>query len=264
MKKGNTFFVLILILTALLLTGCGEREARKEPRSFPAEYIKTKWVTVSGGTCILGDNSLKYHRRKEYDVPAFEMDAYEVTNAQYKEFIDATGHLAPVNDDLGAGGWKDGWYPIGRDNCPVTNVSYSDAMAYVKWKQGKDPKVRLPSYEEWEKAARGTDGRKYPWGSRFESSKCNVNMQYHSRKNMLGSIEVDKLPEGASPCGCLHMGGNVSEWTTSVDKLTKGYHFLGGPNYRTLANDAQIFNRLVKDPKTIATDIGFRLARSVD
>ena len=89
------------------------------------------------------------------DLPAFYLDRAEVTNAAYKKFVDATRHKPPSN-------WTGSSFPDGRDNFPVTGVTWQDAADYAAW-AGK----RLPTEAEWEAAARGTDGRKYPWGNGF-------------------------------------------------------------------------------------------------
>ncbi|MDR2195795.1 MAG: formylglycine-generating enzyme family protein [Gallionellaceae bacterium] len=130
-------------------------------------------------------------------LPAFRMDKYLVTNAQYARFVAATGHRPPLH-------WKNGRIPDGEAMRPVTMVSWHDATAYAKW-QGK----RLPTEAEWEKAARGTDGRRWPWGDKMEAARLNTYYNVGSATN------VDAYPAGASPYGVLDMAGNVDEWTAS-------------------------------------------------
>jgi len=121
-------------------------------------------------------------------LPGYWIDKYEVTVARYREFCKETGTKMPA-----APSW--GWH----DDHPMVNVTWHDAAAHVKW-AGK----RLPTEAEWEKAARGTDGRKYPWGNNWEASRC---------ANSLASTKpVGSYPSGASPYGCLDMAGNVLEW----------------------------------------------------
>lgn len=129
-------------------------------------------------------------------VPAFWIDKYPVTNAQYARFVAATSHRPPLH-------WKNGKIPEGTLLRPVTMVSWHDASAYAKW-AGK----RLPTEAEWEKAARGTDGRRWPWGNRMEPDRLNT---YY---NVGSTSDVNAYPRGASPYGVMDMAGNVNEWTS--------------------------------------------------
>jgi iron(II)-dependent oxidoreductase len=122
---------------------------------------------------------------------AYWIDKYEVTVTRYRKFCQETGHAMPNAPD-----W--GW----QDNHPIVSVGWRDAAAYAKW-AGK----RLPTEAEWEKAARGTDGRKYPWGDRWDASRC-VN----ATNSPGGTQPVGRHPSGASPYGALDMAGNVEEW----------------------------------------------------
>ena len=137
----------------------------------------------------------------------FYMDRYEVTQAQYKKFVDSTVQRAPDNQNHPEDPyiWKEKTYPEGISENPVALVSYDDAVLYCKWK-GK----RLPSEEEWEKACRGTDGRKWPWGDGFEPAKANTRAL-----ELLRSSPVGGFPTDASPYGVYDMAGNVREWTSS-------------------------------------------------
>jgi sulfatase modifying factor 1 len=149
----------------------------------------------------------------------FWIDKYEVTNRQYKQFCDATGHRYPR--DPGEFDVPD--YFKSRPDYPVVNVSWDDANAYCNW-VGK----RLPTEAEWEKAARGTDARKYPWGNRRPGSGSarygNFADEALGRWRAGGpgihgyddgypnTAPVGSFPAGASPYGCLDMEGNVYEW----------------------------------------------------
>ncbi len=131
-------------------------------------------------------------------LPAFWIDKYPVTNAQYARFIAATGRKPPIF-------WVDGRIPRGFLKHPVTMVTWYDARDYCAWK-GK----RLPTEAEWEKAARGTDARIWPWGNRMDPKRLNTY-------NRIGrTTPVDMFPEGQSPYGVMDMAGNVQEWTASV------------------------------------------------
>jgi len=136
--------------------------------------------------------------QQEAYVEEFYIDKYEVTNAQYKEFIQAKGRAMPRH-------WENGTYPEGKGDHPVVYVSWEDADAYCRW-VGK----RLPTEIEWEKAARGTDARIWPWGNTFDVTKCNVESWEGSDSKQVGSY-----PDGVSPYGVYDMAGNVWEWTDS-------------------------------------------------
>jgi len=129
----------------------------------------------------------------------FYIDKTEVTNAQYKAFLDATATPPPAH-------WTEGSYPAGDGDLPVANVTAAEAEAYAKWRS-----ARLLTESEWEKAARGTDGRGFPWGDTFDPKACQ-----HMRPEDAGPAPVGSFAASASPYGCLDMIGNVREWTTSV------------------------------------------------
>jgi formylglycine-generating enzyme required for sulfatase activity/ribosomal protein L40E len=161
-------------------------------------------VFVPGGDYTIGRDDGDAIARPAHAVTLspFFIDRTEVTNAEYKKFVDATAHKAPSD-------WKDGSYPAGRDNWPVTNVSWQDATDYAEW-IGK----RLPTEAEWEAAARGTDNRLYPWGNEWRPSYANVQKK--------GITEVGQYRDGASPVGALDMIGNVWELTSDLFELYPG------------------------------------------
>ena len=157
-------------------------------------------VRVAGGTFLYGDD------KSSLSVDEFWIDKTPVTNAEYARFVTATHRTPPVH-------WKGEVPPHEIADHPVTYVDWNDAVAYAEW-AGK----RLPAEQEWEKAARGTDGRRYPWGDdRPTKELCNFN------QNVGGTTPVGKYsPQGDSPYGCVDMAGNVWEWTVSdYDKKHK-------------------------------------------
>lgn len=137
-------------------------------------------------------------------LPAYRLGKYPVTNEQYGEFIRQTSH--PVGREMG-------WFgrspmPETIDH-PVVGVSWHDAQAYCQWlRQVTGRPYRLPSEAEWEKAARGSDGRLYPWGNEWDDNCC-----HHSQN---GTAPVQAYPSGVSPHGCYDMLGNASEWTNTL------------------------------------------------
>lgn len=144
-------------------------------------------------------------------LPDFYMDKYEVTNRDYKKFVEATGHRVPYDDKYDTiYDWKGGRYLENFDDHPVVLVEWDDATSYCKWVE-----KRLPTEAEWEKAARGTDGRLWPWGNEYDRFRSNTR-EFNVRMTM----PVGTFPEGASPYGVMDMVGNVFEWT---DDWYKGY-----------------------------------------
>jgi formylglycine-generating enzyme required for sulfatase activity len=152
------------------------------------------WMGCSPNDKQGGDNEKPYH--KVY-LDGYYIDKYPVTNEQYKKFCDATGHKYPKY-------WKKGLFstndlPDKLRNHPVVDVSWNDIQEYCKW-AGKE----LPTEAQWEKAARGTDGRIYPWGNGWDASKACYKQS--------STCAVGSYPQGASPYGVMDMAGNVWEW----------------------------------------------------
>lgn len=164
-------------------------------------------VVVPAGEFIMGTNDARedvYPEHKVY-LDAFEIDRYEVTNAQYWEFLE---YMKKTNDhskcfkgepsgkDHTPRFWDDEYYNV--PDYPVVRIDWYDAYAYAAW-AGK----RLPTEAEWEKAARGLDGRKFPWGNEWDPARCNLS----GEPKPVGSIEG-----GKSVYGCYDMAGSVYEW----------------------------------------------------
>jgi formylglycine-generating enzyme required for sulfatase activity len=132
----------------------------------------------------------------------FAMDATPVTNAQFAEFLRAANYR-PKHPENFLKHWLAGKPPAGKEDHPVVYVDLIDARAFARW-AGK----RLPTEEEWQYAAQGSDGRKYPWGNTMAAGYCNDGKAG-------GTTAVKAFPEGRSPFGCYDMCGNVWEWTES-------------------------------------------------
>lgn len=141
------------------------------------------------------------HNIGPVEVSAFFIDAAEVTNAEFKEFLNSTGYT-PEHTTNFLKHWPQGQMPEELADHPVVYVDIDDARAYAAW-AGK----RLPAEEEWHLAAQGTDRRTWPWGNDFDADKCNTTGDR--------TMPVRSYPDGRSPFGCYHMSGNVWEWTES-------------------------------------------------
>jgi formylglycine-generating enzyme required for sulfatase activity len=143
------------------------------------------------------------HPQHTLYLPAYSIALTPVTNRQYQAFVEATGYPQPVN-------WTGGASPVGPDH-PVVYVTWHDATMYCRWlSEAMGKPYRLPSEAEWEKAARGTDGRIYPWGNAWEAGRCSSREAGTRTTSPVGSY-----PRGTSPYGLLDAAGNVWEWTCS-------------------------------------------------
>ena len=137
----------------------------------------------------------------EVNLGPFFIDEAEVSNGEFKKFLVETGYK-PKHPENFLKHWINGKMPDELADHPVVYVDMDDARAYAKW-AGK----RLPAEYEWHLAGQGTDGRKWPWGNKFDKDKCNTTGDR--------TLPVRSLPQGKSPYGCYHMSGNVYEWTES-------------------------------------------------
>jgi formylglycine-generating enzyme required for sulfatase activity len=165
----------------------------------------------------------RYHNHR-IKVAPFYIDQYDVTNAEFRKFLDAT-HYHPKDDQDFLKDWKNGSYPDGWGNKPVTWVSLEDARAYARW-AGK----RLPHDWEWQMAAQGTDGREYPWGNTWDASRVPTPDKGHT---MRGPDDGNAHPNGASPYGVMDLVGNVWQWTDEFqDEHTRAAILRGGSYYQ--------------------------------
>lgn len=206
MFMRSSFLLLPCLVGSIYFSGCAVKTA---PMRLPRGM-----VSVSAGRFIRGSNrrdefqqasemgSKKPWYKDEYpqhqmSLPLFYIDRYEVTNAEYKSFVDATEWRSPPY-------FIDRNVPDGRERFPVSQVNWYEAERYCRWR-GK----RLPSEAEWEKAARGTDGREFPWGDDFELIKQDAD-----HPNSEDIAPVGSFKAGMSPYGVMDMAGNVWEWTS--------------------------------------------------
>ncbi|MEE8493129.1 MAG: SUMF1/EgtB/PvdO family nonheme iron enzyme [Nitrospirales bacterium] len=209
----------------------------------------------------------------EVFLDVFYIDTYEVTNGRYLEFIGATGHRKPqhlTRPDRNL--WEGGLMPETIVNRPVINVDWDDAQAYCTW-AGK----RLPTEAEWEKASRGADERRFPWGNVEPTDKhLNYNQRWVGHRTLLpvGSYEA-----GRSPYGLYDTAGNVFEWV--ADWYDAAYYakspkrnpqgpetgsrkVIRGSGWQSETPITRIFNRFGSDPKDRNESTGFRCAANRD
>ena len=192
----------------------------------------------------------------------YRIARYPVTNAEYEAFVNATGHAPPPQ-------WKGGSVSAAEAALPVVHVSWYDAHAYAQWVQG-----RLPTEAEWEKAARGADGRIYPWGNEFEPSAEQGAALLTDQPTPVGN-----RPAAVSPYGVHEVAGNVWEWTADWYQPYEGnlhrdsdygekHKVLRGGSWLEVRDETanryfRCANRLHAPPNYTASNIGFRCVRDV-
>lgn len=243
--------------------------------ALPLYYAKTRigknpnpMVRVMAGAFTIGSNTRMPDEGPQHTakLKAFLIDKYEVTNLQYQQFIEATGRHSPRY-------FQNRTFPEGKVDHPVTYVSWYDAHDYCKW-AGK----RLPSDAEWEKVARGTDDRTYPWGDEFDVDKANTPARWQSLNQEGDTSPVGAFPGGVSPYGAYDMAGNVWEWTDSWYRQYPGNTHPSenyGEIYKTLKGgswwdcsfyqcglSAPVYNRSFFDRQTKNSSFGFRCAKN--
>ena len=310
---ATTTFIFIGIYSAsefvvicFIFGSCGGENQRAKQGRFPQTYPKgmrkkivtkkdkAEMILIPAGEFLMGSTRKEVRNAEEKwglkegllesEIPqhivyvnAFYIDKYEVTNAQYKKFVDETGHQVPtvptkeeviaalkseleelgrkaekipdseinatIQDNvkkLSPWAWKDRTYPSGKSTHPVVLVNWHDALAYANW-AGK----RLPTEAEWEKAARGADGRFYPWGNDWDATRCNsaerlalrplptlqasLEWFYEEWANLESikraqntTVPVGNYRKGRSPYGVHDMAGNIFEWC--ADWYDKDYY----------------------------------------
>ena len=215
-------------------------------------------------------------------LPGYDMARHPVTVAEYRTFVEAGGYRQRRH-------WTGaGWAWRTRDNrlfpaywtdgawtadalLPVIGVSWYEASAYCRWlSEATGSAYRLPSEAEWEKAARGTGGRLYPWGNEFDPGRCNARPGGVQRTTRVGRYS----PAGDSPSGCAGMAGNVSEWTSSTFAPYPyaaadgrecpeggGERVTRGGSWHSPVLRVRTVSRGVNDPAFTDNDLGFRCAQ---
>ena len=229
------------------------------------------WPTDGKEMVYVPKGEFLYGKNKErLSLPAYWIDKTPVTNQEFARFVLATGYRTTAEktstgcvntgekwEDINGANWRSPWEGRletvkGKAEYPVVQVSWKDAAAYAEW-AGK----RLPSEQEWEKAARGSDGREYPWGDQEPTSElCNFD-KHEGRTTPVGKYS----PQGDSPFGCVDMSGNIWEWTAGRGE--NGGRVLRGGGWSHPAEYVRLVLRSIHDPEERYDTDGFRCVSDI-
>lgn len=270
--RALTVFVLLAIVGGAVVAIASQQLNR-----FGLPDSTGEMVFIPAGTFVMGSERGREDEKpvREVYLGAFYIDRYEVTNSEYVEFLNAVkdhlvrcdGHLCIDTKDENPGShilYQAGKYTVeaGYEDHPVVHVSWYGAKAYCEHR-GK----RLPTEAEWEKAARGTDGRTYPWGDEFDASRANTDYRIGD------TTPVGSYPKGVSPYGAYDMAGNVWEWVADwyqpypgndyrSDFFGQKYKVVRGGSWNHPWYDARCSCRDIAHPARRILVVGFRCART--
>jgi formylglycine-generating enzyme required for sulfatase activity len=244
------------------------------PARITCRADEKEMILIHGGTLLMGhsEGSAKHQPEHTVHVAPFYIDRFPVTNQEYKRFIDETGHPVPFYEvswcDTRGYNWDpdERVFPEGKADHPVVLVTWQDALAYVRWAA-----KRLPSEAEWEMAARGAEGRLWPWGNRTGTARSNT-----SEVGIGETTPVQQfVPNGDSPEGVADLIGNVWEWTSSLFRPypydsddgreateAVGWRVLRGGSWTNDLYSARGYTRLDGD-FILYNNVGFRCAASL-
>jgi formylglycine-generating enzyme required for sulfatase activity len=256
-KKG--LVALFAMIVMVCLVSCGKKEAAQEDTSASQEaaapsVVPGEMVFIPAGEAIIGTNDKGTDKEKitpaypehKVNLPAYWIDKYEVTNYEFMKFSTEnsyTGEGAKEGKDWRLFATQD------KMNVPVLYITWNDAQAYCK-AQGK----RLPTEEEWEKAARGPNGYAYAWGNEWKDNSANT---YEA--GLVKAADVGKFTSDVSPYGAYDMTGNVQEWTASKfetypgnpEKASKPWRVVRGLSYIYKGKLGKIWDRSAQPPEAI-------------
>lgn len=237
MRGRYVFGLLAIAIAGISVNGVSEASDHASAKQQPSQKMEgaknyDEMVLIPAGKYIFG----RPGSTKEVSLPAFKIDKYEVTNKQFSRFN------------------LDHKYGKGGDNYPVTMVSLVEASDHCA-AQDK----RLPTEQEWEKAARGTDGRVYPWGNKFEKILCITKESVEEGKTAI-IAPVGSCEKGNSPYGVADMAGNVWEWTSNFDDR---YSVLKGGSFFEDRNYAMTYSNLLSIPDDVKDYVGFRCVKDI-
>ncbi len=289
MAKNILLFAVLFLALALVFFGDHIQDRRVIPEARDCPYDPQQ-LSVPAGEFIMGSSreEREYAYRLDHDATRaygwyeketrtkaktgpFCIDRYLVTNAQYKTFISETGHPEPYisPEDYQRQGflvhpyekvkeflWMEKSFPAGRESHPVALVSLEDASSYCVWKGKKMGRsYRLPREAEWEKAARGKDGRIFPWGNEWNPDFLNSGNRFGS------TTPVGRFPQGRSPYGLYDMIGNLFEWTTTP--WDEKNFVIKGCSWDDLPGTCRAAMRHGRPPQSKHILIGFRCVSDI-
>lgn len=226
-------------------------------KRYGSPNVKRKWITSEESSAPAS-------------VKTFGIGKYEVTNREYKAFVDATGYRTPKNDarkfdNPGIDFWKGAGYPPDRADDPVVNVSYRDTLEYCAWLGKQTGKhYRLPTETEWEYAAKSGKSVMFPWGDKWKQLECNAGVYLWDSDFFDGDDSDGYLITApvyflkSNGFGLYQMSGNVAEWCTPNDA---GNTVVRGGSWASTPWGLRCANRLFIDGGTRSIKIGFRVAR---
>ena len=257
-KSGK---MVAIALASVVLLGAGAAVWWAWPK--PKPVLPVTITTTTGPMMLVPAGRFLYGQDKKVTiVPDFYIDRSEVSNFHYEKFCQETGHALPEH------------FPRDRPGLPVVNITIVDAQAFARW-----AKKRLPNSQEWEKAARGTDGRTFPWGDQTDASRANVSDNPKMTDERLS--QVNAFFEGESPFKILQMAGNALEYVddqitpsaTAVQKFAtvlkppamanEPWYSVKGGSYANPLAAAVSYEWVPIPARYSAPDIGFRCVRSV-
>jgi serine/threonine-protein kinase len=245
-----------------------------------ADQVPADFLVISGGEFLSGELQAQNSADHAEYLPDFAIMKYPVTCAEYLEFLNALASEELEKALVHAPRIEDGesYFPVSDDgqfalptddaegdawdmNWPICMVSYTDAVAYARWRSQRDGRAyRLPSAAEWEKAARGVDGRLYPWGNHFDPSFCRMR---DSERGKPLPVPIDTYKVDRSPYGVRHMAGNVIEWTTTSDSTDPGRLIIQGGSYNSIPLMCRLDWHMDAQKDFHWPFLGFRLAMTL-
>ncbi len=276
-KRG--FLALGLVISFLVLSHPSVLLATKGHQSEILGMDGAPMVLIPEGPFPMGvpmaarDGGIDERPNHEVYVDAFYMDKYELTNARYLQFVTETGHRTPQHPtDPNLGLWKGNMMPESVSELPVINVDWFDAQAYCQW-AGK----RLPTEAEWEKAAKGPNDWRFPWGD-VEPTQEHANFNQVRWRGEATLVQVGIYDKGKSPYGVYDVAGNVWEWVSdwydasyyqvSPSRNPQGpesgtYKAVRSSGWQGETPQVRIFTRIKSLPTDRNNSTGFRCAQDI-